>query len=594
MQRSYIVILLVIAAVLQDPRLLDPFHHSRFVFSSVALLVFTVVFARNYRGKDMEVQALDLAIPAFMVWNFVSITWGINFSEAIFASQKWVVLTAGYFGGRLVIRSADEHFYRDLSKYSMWTTVFVLAITWWNLVQLSVEQGYGNETLYDLKVLFGHRSLTAAFLVLLLPLNLISLSKIKTLIAPLPFLIGLQILTILLLQSRTVYLALFAGLAITLVYLVRNREKWWERKLVNQSMVMGILLVVLAGAYLSANEQVRERLNPVNYFTSQTATERRLIWIKTREMISERPLLGYGSGNWKLELPGYGTEGSYRMQDQAVVFTRVHNDFLEVWAELGFIGLLIYMLIFLLPLYYLYRSDGEPWKRLMIGTGIISFVIISLIDFPKERTEFLWLLSLYLAMSTSFVKEPGRHLPGALTTPLLVALSLALCFNIYTGWFRYQGELRTKKLFHVRKVENWHQVVQLAEQASNPWYRLDPSTVPLEFYKGIAHYNLGEIDRAREAFNIARSYHPYNFHVINNQATILIQEKKYREAIPLLEEAVRINDRFTDALFNLAYCYFHLEEYEQALSVIEEIPGKSKKKEAYRKQILEAMDEADR
>ena len=41
-----------------------------------------------------------------------------------------------------------------------------------------------------------------------------------------------------------------------------------------------------------------------------------------------------GSGNWKLQFPSKNISGGFRLQEKDLVFTRVHNDFLEVWAEI--------------------------------------------------------------------------------------------------------------------------------------------------------------------------------------------------------------------------------------------------------------------
>ncbi|MBL0113432.1 MAG: O-antigen ligase family protein [Saprospiraceae bacterium] len=50
-------------------------------------------------------------------------------------------------------------------------------------------------------------------------------------------------------------------------------------------------------------------------------------------------ITGYGAGGWKLVFPSKSIEGSYRLQSQNIMFTRAHNDFLEIWAELGITGI---------------------------------------------------------------------------------------------------------------------------------------------------------------------------------------------------------------------------------------------------------------
>ena len=236
------------------------------------------------------------------------------------------------------------------------------------------------------------------------------------------------------------------------------------------------------------------------------------------------------------------------------------------------------------------RAFGhDPWKSGLLAAGLLAFLVSSLIDFPKERIGMLVILAIYLLAIRRLDYDRGYPLHADRQRMLYAICSLFLVSCVWTGYQRYGGEIHTKQLLRAQVAEDWQGVLQSYDQAVRPWYHFDPSTVPLAFYRGVAHYRLGDLPAARQDFDEARRRHPYNFQVINNQATLLIQQNQFEEAIPYLQEALRINDRFVDALYNLSFCHYQLGAYEQALQVVQEVPVDSDKKRAFIREIESAM-----
>jgi tetratricopeptide (TPR) repeat protein len=327
-----------------------------------------------------------------------------------------------------------------------------------------------------------------------------------------------------------------------------------------------------------------------SYLKSQTATERQLVWKQSKPLIAENWVMGVGPGNWKLQFPGHGVEGNYRMQDQNVFFTRAHNDYLEVLAELGVVGLLLYLLLFGFCLHQLYQCRlSEPWKSRMLLVGLGGYMVMSFIDFPKERIEFIILLSIYLGLSDICSRSKGLQTSRPVAKMITTLMMIAMLGNLYTGFYRYQGEINTKKMLKARAADNWQEVIRVSSKAKNKWHHLDPSSVPVDFYTGVAYYNLGEKAKAMAVFKNAQEIAPYNFHILNNLATLEIEQQNYEVAIPLLKEALRINSRFEDALYNLAYCYTEEGKFQEALNQVEAIPTDSEKKALYKAEIQKRM-----
>ena len=94
-------------------------------------------------------------------------------------------------------------------------------------------------------------------------------------------------------------------------------------------------------------------------------------------------LLGIGIGNWKIKSIQYaGIQFGY------TVPYHVHNDFLQIFAEIGIIGGLTYLLIYLIPIYRIVikLKDRALDNLNLIYLLIISAVFIdSMLNFPIAR-----------------------------------------------------------------------------------------------------------------------------------------------------------------------------------------------------------------
>lgn len=153
-----------------------------------------------------------------------------------------------------------------------------------------------------------------------------------------PFFLGVGILFLADLGtfSRGGYVGLLAMLLFFgAFYLYHQREKipWRQQK--------KVVLVALAVFILALSiPLVRNRLMETFSITEGSNSARIALWKEAMVHIGERPLLGYGLGNYPLKvLP------SAQYRDPIYI----HNIYLDIWAELGIIGLLFFLGIFLLP-----------------------------------------------------------------------------------------------------------------------------------------------------------------------------------------------------------------------------------------------------
>lgn len=589
--RLFIVALFVVGTVVFSPALLDYYLGSRFLAGSLICGVFAIVLITRKRATRIPLILPDFLILSFIFWNAISIGWALNFGEAVFTTGRWILFASCYFLLRIISIPDQDAVFNFISRISVLVTTVLLCVLYLALFKLIMDYGYTTRNLYELKLIFGHKSVTSAFLLLLVPINLLQWHSTKGLTRQLLlFLISLQLLVILLLQSRAIYLATFFFACIMSWYFISTYDgAFWKSRFVRYSTV---LILLLLGGIMSINSELRDRLNPLNYSGSQTAYERKVVWSRTWDLTKDNLTKGVGTGNWKLQFPQHGVERVYRMQYEDVVFTRAHNDFLETAAELGVPGFLLYLGLLLIPLLFaLSARQRYPWKSHLLSGSLFIFIIASFFDFPKERIEMLILLALILSLISQIkITKSTRPLLFLHSKWLAIAILILMSLNIHVGIVRYRAELGMRSVLLERRAENWSRIITKIEEIHSPLYSLDPSSMPLRFYQGIAYYNLDELDKAENTFKSALDESPYNFHVLNNLATVYIRQQRCPEALTLLHRALELNSLFDEALFNTAYCLHTLGQYEEALEKVMQVPQESERKRQFIAEISKAIE----
>ena len=596
----FLIAILLVNYVLWIPELIDKFLVSRFIFTSLCCLFGCIWILPKV--KRLDLQSLDIVLFAFYALNLVSIAWSKNFGEAIFSAQKYFLLALSYYLFRHIL-AEHKKYWQSVSRIVLWCTVAALLITSYQLVQTYFDQGLAGKAIYQVIGNSGHKNLAASFLFLLLGLNLYFLAGQKKVQSWHYWLIGWQLLVLFFLRTRAVYLALAAFSVVGLAYYLFSDAKM--RRLALRRILPFVLSVGFFGLLFIANTDAGKNylryLNPSTYQKSASGSERMFVWYKTLDLIREQPLKGYGTGNWKLFFPSKNIAGGFRLQEKDLVFTRVHNDFLEVWAEVGIFGLLLFLAIFGLPFWAIgssMRQSNTAKRRglTLLAAILLGYCIISFFDFPKERLEhqvFLGLLLAIIAVRTRTFFQKGRlskTLTGKGRLLVLGSLTALLLLNAPVGYYRYLGDAYSKEVLIYMTVQDSKRIRRASVAGHSIWYDLNPMVIPLKWYEGLSYYFEGNYQEARPRLAEAYRLNPYNFNVLNNYGSTLVQLEAYAEAIPLYEQALKINPKFDEGLFNMSIAYYHLGKYQEALQCINRTTSNPEKKAVFLQKVQSAIE----
>jgi O-antigen ligase len=123
----------------------------------------------------------------------------------------------------------------------------------------------------------------------------------------------------------------------------------------------------------------------------------RTAWVlNTTAMIKGNPF-GVGLGNFKIEYPPYHNAVMLDWSlSEAKAVQRVHNDHVQICAELGIQGFIIWVSLLLTFFYNVlhYRNI----RNTVVGLSVLSFVLIAGLSFPMERSCHVVMLFLSMGL----------------------------------------------------------------------------------------------------------------------------------------------------------------------------------------------------
>ena len=320
------------------------------------------------------------------------------------------------------------------------------------------------------------------------------------------------------------------------------------------------------------------QLNPFAepVWSLNTLNERLFLWEKSLAMVKANPLLGVGLGQWRLTFPAHGKIQRFRKSDAGPVeiyFQRPHNDYVWVLSETGMIGLLSYLAILGIAIFYAlkiyFKSDDADNRALAIFMlfGIIGHMVISFFSFPKERIvhNIFFMLNLACIVSTYHRSFPQKYKSNRQQINIIHGLTLiVLSLCVIVGFICLDSEIHAKKALTARQEKDWQTVIAEIDKAESSFYQIDRVSVPLAWYRGLANQAIGQLGKALDDFKRAYQIHPTPIHVLNNLGTGYAQKGDYENAVDYYKKALEVWPEFAVARINLGIIYFHLGDFAEA------------------------------
>jgi len=450
----------------------------QFLFlSSYNTLLFLFFFFKKDLFKEYNYilkSPLFIALILFLIWCSLSFIYAINKIEVLIELSRLFIYVFSFFNIILLIKKIKE---KELLSIVFYTFSFVLAIEILSVLYIFFERVQLNEINRDssLRAFTGNINITAFVILLKIPILIwvIYIRNFKYLINVL--ILSVSFFTILLLGSRGANISLFFIVIFSLGYFFLNNQF----KLANSILISLISSILLNFFTLkTSNLNVLERTTNLN--TSST-NQRLDFWSNSIESIKENPIFGIGLGNWKIK-------SIYYYKDKLIEYTvpyHAHNDFLQISAEVGIIGfILFYLFIGCLLIYKYQKREVIKQKNLLflLTLSIVIFLCDSFLNFPLARPIIIINLIIIISIAFDWNKDYNKpikinNLIISIITLMLGISSIFVSYKVYNSLFEQNILLQAAR----GSIKDYSNEFVTKSESKIP--NISATTVPLETMK---------------------------------------------------------------------------------------------------------------
>lgn len=444
---------------------------------------------------------------------------------------------------------------------------------------------------------FANKNIAVQFVVMIWPLSLFLIYANKNRHRLWAYLLSFGLITLFLICSgtRAGWVAAVCAVFFYGCYQWTIKFRAGVRPVVNiRRMILYVFAVfcVFGGLFFYSKDGIRNgstSLSPTSSYLDSAATTlqavrrklrlhdisddiRMQLWNNTVDMIMDNPWTGVGFANWHIYYP------AYHLKSMADPFfgekaqpLYVHNDYIQVCAETGGIGLFLFMIIFLFPIrsmIIVHRQSADPAlknRSVFLFMAILCFAVNALFSFPLRMAipPLFFMLFLALISALEIQVRPSCRWTGELSNRTQMGgIVLAVSLMIFVTVFNVKTILADYHYLNaaaLQKQDRWAASADAIKRSLgfNPrvyisWFRL-----------GKAFDAIGDRQHAVSAYQRALELHPNHLNSMINLGNDYLAAEDLVQAEKWIQKALAISPMNAKALFNMG--------------VIQEKSGKSQK-----------------
>ena len=329
----------------------------------------------------------------FFISSIVSIFYSVNQSVAIIAVSKIGIILCSLFLLNK-IKIGKENFLLFVSSlFSVFLLIEISSSLYGYFEIIKVTEFKFSMAQDFLKGFAGNKNITSASIAFKIPFAYILINKSKNLIVKilLLILIAFGFFNLIVLSSRAIILSYSIALIFLIITLtIVNAKKSRYLEIIKKVSVF-ILPIITSFIFFKTNNtdqnlNINSRVSSISA-TDVSATTRLRYYNKSLEYFIENPLAGAGIGNFQLISIKLDSDNI----ESYIVPYVAHNDFIEVFTELGLIGGLAYLMfvlatgIYLILLFFKLNDEGKREQIIFLSIPFIIYFIDANLNFPQYR-----------------------------------------------------------------------------------------------------------------------------------------------------------------------------------------------------------------
>jgi O-antigen ligase/lipoprotein NlpI len=362
----------------------------------------------------------------------------------------------------------------------------------------------------------------------------------------------------------------YLGFAISLIFMLLLFLKIQGKKFIYKKnkiiiLIIEAVVIIVVALFIMANpidesqinlSEFEERISIPKVSISSSFGRRIAIWKFTTLMIRDNPLLGSGLGTFEYNTLKYQAKFFEQGQNRTIYpygfAEKAHNEYLQLWSELGIIGLSIF--IWLVVSYFNYgikmlqKTKDDYRQGILIGLmgAVVAILVDSIFGFPFHLPAsiilFWVVLGLTVVIATNKdnnqVKEnikKKRKFNGGFSFELvlkivIISFSIFLIITLIRPFMaRVDWYYGTKEL----EKENWDGAINICSDAVkwDPWFGQGYYDIGYSLMrKGLFHESVKYFEMAQKYIDIPG--------LPNNLAAVYINTGQLDKGIVELKKAI--------------------------------------------------------
>lgn len=395
-------------------------------FAQLVCLVLACYFFIAISHKKLILSPpsfFSLLVIFFAFFSLISVLWSVSFYASLLGLGIWGVFFFIYFLTSVVVENEK------------WMVILLVATVTSGFIAAAygLLQFYGFELPIWREVpgrmrlfsTFGNPNYLAGYLAAALHISalLFFMQRGKWKIVWI-VIIAILYASLLMTHTRGVWVALFFSSLFVVILLAFYGNRFFKKNKISLVFLV-VIMSAITLMYSTPNPLNRGRVDLIKRGVSvmdfrSTAGQRLLIWNSALELIKEKPFFGWGVGTFGIHYPE--AQGAFLSRDENRNYlprtnrsVHAHNDYLQIWAETGLVGLLLFFGIlgtFYWTLFsFLKKRRGKDCNLFVIffAGGITSFLIDATVSFPlyiiQNGMLFWFLIALAVGIMHGKIKR---------------------------------------------------------------------------------------------------------------------------------------------------------------------------------------------
>ena len=623
-----IIALVVLVPIAFYPRCMDVFLPIKeFIFGLLVVisLMFWCFRMVNQERFNFIRSPIDFPILCFIVICIFSLFW----SNSPMISIKELPL---FLSGPLLYFIITNNIKDDQQINHILTITFtvgslfgVYGILQYQGIDFSFWTGnIGRQNVFGL---FGNVNYFAEYLIIPLTIAVPLFFAIQNRTKKLLLLIGILAMggSLILTFTRGSYLGLGISLIFMFFLFIFSRGKTFIKDNKKLFVIIFLAVILIISLFVIPNplnksgtviSKIKSRIS-VTQLTQDSSYKRRIaIWKFSILMIKDHPLLGSGIGTYKYNTLKYQAEFFEQGENRSLYphgfADKAHNEYLQLWAEMGIIGLGIF--IWLMVCYFNYgikilnKIKNHYKQAILIGLmgSIVAVLVDGIFGFPLHLAATIvlfWIaIGFTVAIGTgnknniltmkmakeSLNQDKDEEVDKSMKTqeknivktkdikkgtyilklPLYISILILAIFLCFTLFRPFMAQIYWFYAYKEIKNENFNEAIKIDEKA----LKWDP-------YLGEAYYDIGKILEIKEFYGVSLEYFEKAAKYIDHPdlpqdfALIYLKKGQLEEVAIKLKQAIsyQSDEKLMLPLYaELGNTYLQLKRYKPAEIVLKD------------------------